>query len=748
MDQDDGKKMDTDGSYGYFTMLAVKFTSSLQQIDRNYNTIMKYYNDKELSQGDNSKNIEKIKEAYNIIKNDDQRQFYMHKLIIRCYLSQPPDLMISKKENSKLWPFFIFEVIKEGNKQTDILQFNFVSQTLTEQQKEVQIKAYVFSNISSALYSKKDDEFIINFIDNGKILSQNYKAKFQNQRDQIVKLAIFAKEIFEETKPTLEFYNPNTKQDMNLFKVSHFSIGESSKTVNSKVSNLFLDQTSTRNNFLWNDSYIPSHSLFKGQAQKIARLGQSKTIYFTIGKTQMLLSRDEEVKQIIQVIPLKKEYLAFSREENVVQLQVLNNTRKYRFHDKQNASSFVQKLISVQNQKAQAQPLMTTHPYEKNLQTIAQNQIEKIQQIDDKIKKYENQIQQLRQKKQQILSELNELDLENKNVEDLYVENIREQQRSPEHQSLYKAPMKIIYLKNPDPVFYSELDIRLQKTLGEVGLAVREVNLEHLHLEFDHNGVQLFSQGELLDFDGFLSWGYMHPKHMQDYNYLIAGIEAAGKVILHSTRVDRILQNKLLQGLSFAKGGVPIPKSLAAFAVPSIKQSIQKNYGFNESGVVKALDGYGGDGVQLARCQEEIISVGCKLLWKASQTVIQKFVPDSIGKSIRALVMDGKVVALAQYHDQGSDFRSNNGYYEMFQLVSLMDQKEKYEKVAIDAVSSIDPEMTVGGVDILDSTSFGQVVLEINGWPDLYDTEKSTGVNTFRAVAESFLNRLKRHYKR
>lgn len=41
--------MDTDGSYGYFTMLAVKFTSSLQQIDRNYNTIMKYYNDKELS---------------------------------------------------------------------------------------------------------------------------------------------------------------------------------------------------------------------------------------------------------------------------------------------------------------------------------------------------------------------------------------------------------------------------------------------------------------------------------------------------------------------------------------------------------------------------------------------------------------------------------------------------------------------------------------------------------------------------
>ena len=81
-----------------------------------------------------------------------------------------------------------------------------------------------------------------------------------------MKLAIFAKEIFEETKPTLEFHNPNTKQDMTLFKVQHYSIGENSKTVHSKVSNLLFDQVSTKNYFLWNDSYIPSHSLMKTSA--------------------------------------------------------------------------------------------------------------------------------------------------------------------------------------------------------------------------------------------------------------------------------------------------------------------------------------------------------------------------------------------------------------------------------------------------------------------------------------------------
>lgn len=57
MDNDELKKLDTDGTYGYFTLLAIKFTSSEQQIERNFNTLMKYYSDKEYSIGDNVENI-------------------------------------------------------------------------------------------------------------------------------------------------------------------------------------------------------------------------------------------------------------------------------------------------------------------------------------------------------------------------------------------------------------------------------------------------------------------------------------------------------------------------------------------------------------------------------------------------------------------------------------------------------------------------------------------------------------------
>lgn len=98
--------------------------------------------------------------------------------------------------------------------------------------------------------------------------------------------------------------------------------------------------------------------------------------------------------------------------------------------------------------------------------------------------------------------------------------------------------------------------------------------------------------------------------------------------------------------------------------MPSIKTAVKQNFQPDEKGVVKALDGYGGDGVLLARCADETISLACKEVWKSHHTVIQKFVPDSLGKSVRALCMNGQVVAVCQYQDQGSDFRSNNGYNE------------------------------------------------------------------------------------
>ena len=47
------------------------------------------------------------------------------------------------------------------------------------------------------------------------------------------------------------------------------------------------------------------------------------------------------------------------------------------------------------------------------------------------------------------------------------------------------------------------------------------------------------------------------------------------------------------------------------------------------------------------------------------------------------------------------------------------EKKNEYFKIAEKACASIDPHLTIGGVDILDSRKNGIVILEINSWPEI-----------------------------
>ena len=49
-------------------------------------------------------------------------------------------------------------------------------------------------------------------------------------------------------------------------------------------------------------------------------------------------------------------------------------------------------------------------------------------------------------------------------------------------------------------------------------------------------------------------------------------------------------------------------------------------------------------------------------------------------------------------------------------------KKDLYFALAEKAVQSVDPDMTIGGVDILDSEEKGLQVLEINSWPEMEDS--------------------------
>jgi len=62
---------------------------------------------------------------------------------------------------------------------------------------------------------------------------------------------------------------------------------------------------------------------------------------------------------------------------------------------------------------------------------------------------------------------------------------------------------------------------------------------------------------------------------------------------------------------------------------------------------LKKFEDYCGDGVRKCDLADKSINCAAKMLWEKQYTLVQKFIPDSIGKSIRVLCIGGKAYACA-----------------------------------------------------------------------------------------------------
>lgn len=146
--------------------------------------------------------------------------------------------------------------------------------------------------------------------------------------------------------------------------------------------------------------------------------------------------------------------------------------------------------------------------------------------------------------------------------------------------------------------------------------------------------------------------------------------------------------------------------------------------------VIKLLEGTQGIGVLLAHTIEMATSI-IELLQSQKQNVlIQKFVAESKGKDIRAIVVGDRVVAAMRRVALGQEFRSNvhrGGKTEMVEL------KEEYKETAIRAARLM--HLGIAGVDMLEGKD-GPQILEVNSSPGLEGIEGCTNLD----IAGSFID--------
>lgn len=146
--------------------------------------------------------------------------------------------------------------------------------------------------------------------------------------------------------------------------------------------------------------------------------------------------------------------------------------------------------------------------------------------------------------------------------------------------------------------------------------------------------------------------------------------------------------------------------------------------------VIKLLEGTQGIGVLLAHTLESATSI-IELLQSQKQNVlIQKFVKESKGKDIRAIVVGDQVVAAMRRVAQGQEFRSNVHRGGKTEQVELSDE---YKETAIRAARLMG--LGIAGVDMLEGAN-GPQIMEINSSPGLEGIEACTGID----VAGTFID--------
>ncbi len=146
--------------------------------------------------------------------------------------------------------------------------------------------------------------------------------------------------------------------------------------------------------------------------------------------------------------------------------------------------------------------------------------------------------------------------------------------------------------------------------------------------------------------------------------------------------------------------------------------------------IIKLLEGTQGVGVILAESEKVAESIIETLQSSKQNVLVQKFVAESKGRDVRALVVGERVVAAMRRVAQGQEFRSNVHRGGKAELVEL---EPAFASTAVRAAQIMG--LFVAGVDMLESRD-GPAVLEVNSSPGLEGIEGATGLDIAGAVID------------
>jgi len=146
--------------------------------------------------------------------------------------------------------------------------------------------------------------------------------------------------------------------------------------------------------------------------------------------------------------------------------------------------------------------------------------------------------------------------------------------------------------------------------------------------------------------------------------------------------------------------------------------------------IIKLIEGTQGIGVLLAESVNSAEAIIELLQSQRQNVLVQKFVAESKGRDIRALVVGDQVVAAMRRVAQGQEFRSNVHRGGKTERVELDDN---FKETAVRAAQIMG--LRIAGVDMLEGAD-GPQIMEVNSSPGLEGIETCTHLDIAGAIVE------------
>jgi ribosomal protein S6--L-glutamate ligase len=215
---------------------------------------------------------------------------------------------------------------------------------------------------------------------------------------------------------------------------------------------------------------------------------------------------------------------------------------------------------------------------------------------------------------------------------------------------------------------------------------------------------------------------------------LVRHFEAAGIMTTVSSEGILNSRDKWTCFQLLVRAGIPVPNTVLGgyYDAEVLLSKFSK-----QPVIIKILEGTHGQGVILSESKQNALATIETLQASNVKFILQEYIAESKGADVRAIVVDGVIVAAMKRQCKSGDFRSNlhrGGTSETLQL------SYEEEKVAIKASKTLG--LAVCGVDILQSER-GPLILEVNSSPGLEGIETTTSKNISKSII-GYLERNKR----